>query len=110
MREGRVVVEGCRGSSAWERPAQAAELAVRTAAHAYAAGALTVLRTDGAAPRWTVTVAHTAGRLWRVAVAQGASLPPRPESCGSALGSPARLDVVSVRELRTAVVAGPAPC
>ncbi|WP_200418500.1 sucrase ferredoxin [Streptomyces sp. Y2F8-2] len=110
VREGRVVVEGCRGSSAWERPAQAAELAVRTTAHEYAAGALTVLRTDGAAPRWKVTVAHTDGRLWRVVVAQGASLPPRPESCGSVLGSPARMDVVSVRQLRTAVAAHPAHC
>lgn len=110
VREGRVVVEGCRGGSAWERPAQAAELAVRTAAHEYAADALTVVRTDGAAPRWEVTVAHTDGRLWRVLVAQGSSLPPRPESCGSVLGSPARMDVVSVRELLTAVVADPARC
>ncbi|MEU6369182.1 sucrase ferredoxin [Streptomyces sp. NPDC046931] len=110
VREGRVVVEGCRGSSAWERPAQAAELAVRTSAHEYAADALTVVRTDGAAPRWEVTVAHTDGRLWRVLVAQGASLPPRAESCGSALGSPARMDVVSVRELRSAAVADPAHC
>ncbi|MGP4047914.1 sucrase ferredoxin [Streptomyces sp. 2A115] len=104
VREGRVVTEGCRGSSAWERPGQAAELAVRTAAHEAAAGALSVLRTDGAAPRWEVTVAHADGRLWRVTVAQGAGLPPRPESCGSALGSPARMDVMAVRELpRTAV-------
>ncbi|MGV9564699.1 sucrase ferredoxin [Streptomyces sp. NPDC003480] len=110
VREGRVVVEGCRGGSAWERPAQAAELAVRTSAREYAADALTVVRTDGAAPRWEVTVAHTDGRLWRVLVAQGASLPPRPESCGSGLGSPARMDVVSVRELHAAVVADPAHC
>jgi hypothetical protein len=110
VREGRVVVEGCRGSSAWERPAQAAELAVRTAAHEYAADALSVLRTDGAAPRWEITVAHTDGRLWRVVVEQDASVPPRPESCGSVLGSPARMDVVSVRELRAAVVADPAHC
>ncbi|MEE1665862.1 sucrase ferredoxin [Streptomyces sp. WAC07094] len=110
VRDGRVVVEGCRGSSAWERPAQAAELAVRTAAHEYAADALTVVRTDGTAPRWEVTVAHTDGRLWRVLVAQGASLPPRPDSCGSPLGSPARMDVVSVRELLTTVVGGPAHC
>jgi hypothetical protein len=34
-------------------------------------------------------------------VAQGAALPPRPESCGAAvLGSPARMDVVAVREVR----------
>ncbi|WP_405543180.1 sucrase ferredoxin [Streptomyces phaeochromogenes] len=104
VREGRVVTEGCRGSSAWERPGQAAELAVRTAAHEDAAGALSVVRTEGSAPRWEVTVAHTDGRHWLVTVAQGAALPPRPESCGSALGSPARMDVMAVRELsRTAV-------
>jgi hypothetical protein len=98
VREGRVVTEGCRGRSAWERPGQAAELAVRTATGDYAADALSVVRTDGTAPRWEVTVAHTDGRVWRVIVAQGASLPSRPESCGSALGSPARMDVVAVRE------------
>ncbi|MFE2882043.1 sucrase ferredoxin [Streptomyces sp. NPDC059272] len=104
VQEGRVVVEGCRGASAWERPGQAAELAVRTAADEYATDALSVVRTDGAAPRWEVTVAHTDGRHWRVIVAQGASLPPRPESCGAAvLGSPARMDVVAVRELTTAL-------
>ena len=73
MQEGRIVVEGCRGSSAWERPGQAAELAVRTATGEYAAEALTVVRTEGAAPRWEVTVAHTDGRMWRVVVAQGAA-------------------------------------
>lgn len=31
VQEGRVVTEGCRGRSAWERPGQAAELAVRQA-------------------------------------------------------------------------------
>ncbi|BFO15955.1 sucrase ferredoxin [Streptomyces sp. KM77-8] len=97
--EGRVVVEGCRGLSAWERPGQAAELAVRRAVGEYAAEALSVVRTDGTAPRWEVTVAHADGRRWVVEVAQGASLPPRPESCGSVLGSPARMDVVGVREL-----------
>jgi hypothetical protein len=100
VQEGRIVVEGCRGNSAWERPGQAAELAVRTATGEYAAQALTVIRTQGAAPRWEVTVAHTDGRRWHVVVAQGASLPPRAESCGaSVLGSPARMDVVAVREL-----------
>jgi hypothetical protein len=107
VREGRVVTEGCRGNSAWERPGQAAELAVRTAAREHTADALSVVHTDGEAPRWEVTVAHTDGRVWRVVVAQGASLPPRPESCGSALGSPARMDVVSVRELIPAALALP---
>ncbi|MFE0177264.1 sucrase ferredoxin [Streptomyces sp. NPDC059002] len=99
VRTGRVVTEGCRGSSAWERPGQAAELAVRTSTGEDAAGALSVVHTDGAAPRWQVTVAHADGRRWRVVVAQGASLPPRPESCGAALASPARMDVVTVREI-----------
>lgn len=104
--EGRIVIEGCRGSSAWERPGQAAELAVRTAVHETAADVLSVVRTEGAAPRWDVTVAHVDGRHWRVVVAQGASLPPRPESCGtSILGAPARMDVVAVRELTTAALA-----
>ncbi|MER7403565.1 sucrase ferredoxin [Streptomyces sp. NPDC000070] len=98
-REGRIVMEGCRGSSAWERPGQAAELAVRTRTGEYAAEALSVVRTAGAAPRWEVTVAHADGRRWQVEVAQSAALPPRPESCGAAvLGSPARMDVVAVRE------------
>ncbi|MFB0615453.1 sucrase ferredoxin [Streptomyces sp. AGS-58] len=105
VREGRVVVEGCRGCSAWDRPGQAAELAVRSAAAEYRAGVLSVVRTDGAAPRWKVTVVHADGRRWRVTVAQGASLPPRPESCGAAvLGAPARMDVTDVRALsRTAL-------
>lgn len=107
VREGRVVTEGCRGNSAWDRPGQAAELAVRTAAGEHAAGVLTVVRTDGTAPRWEVTVAHADGRLWRVVVAQGTSLPPRPESCGSPLGSPARMDVVAVRQLASTAVAVP---
>lgn len=64
-----------------------------------------MVRTEGAAPRWEVTVAHADGRMWRVIVAQGASLPPRPESCGSALGSPARMDVVAVRQLEATAVA-----
>ncbi|MDO0925367.1 sucrase ferredoxin [Streptomyces sp. TG1A-8] len=106
-REGRVVVEGCRGCSAWERPGQAAELAVRSASGEYAAGALAVVRTEGGAPRWEVTVAHADGRRWRVTVARGAALPPRPETCGAAvLGAPARMDVVAVRELRTTALAG----
>ncbi|UXY38274.1 sucrase ferredoxin [Streptomyces albidocamelliae] len=104
--EGRVVVEGCRGCSAWERPGQAAELAVRSAAREYRAGELSVVRTDGAAPRWEITVAHADGRRWRVTVAQGASLPPRPESCdASVLGTPARMDVVALREVRPTALA-----
>lgn len=106
VQEGRVVVEGCRGCSAWERPGQAAELAVRSAAGEYRAGVLSVVRTDDTAPGWEVTVRHADGRRWRVTVARGTSLPPRPESCGAAvLGAPARMDVVEVRELRPTALA-----
>jgi hypothetical protein len=107
VQQGRIVVEGCRGSSAWERPGQAAELAVRAAALEDAADALRVEATVGAAPRWQVTVAHADGRRWRVEVAQVASLPPRPESCGaSVLGSPGRMEVVALHELHTAALTG----
>ncbi len=106
VQEGRVVTEDCRGCSAWERPGQAAELAVRRAVREDAAQVLSVVRTEGEAPHWEVTVAHVDGRRWRVEVAQGASRPPRPESCGSALGSPARMDVLDVRALTPASLAG----
>ncbi|MBO1335767.1 sucrase ferredoxin [Streptomyces sp. VRA16 Mangrove soil] len=101
-RAGRVVLDGCRGSSAWERPGQAAELAVRRAAQEYRADSLTVVRTEafeGDTPHWKVTVAHADGRRWQVTVDRGTSAPPRPESCGAALGSPARMDVAAVREV-----------
>lgn len=107
VQDGRIVVDGCRGCSAWERPGQAAELAVRSATGEDAAEALSVVRTTGGAPRWEVTVAHRDGRHWQVVVDQGASLPARPESCGaSVLGSPARMDVVAVRELAGTALVG----
>lgn len=98
-REGRIATTGCRGRSAWERPAQAAELAVRDLTGEERADALDVTAAEGAAPRWTVTVAHTDGRAWQAVVEQGAAEQPRPESCGRAPGSPARMDVVSVAPL-----------
>ncbi|MFE1912447.1 sucrase ferredoxin [Streptomyces anandii] len=107
VREGRVVLDGCRGRTAWERPGQAAELAVRAAADEYRADVLTVLRADGAAPRWEVTVAHADGRRWRVTVRQTAAAPSRAESCGaSVLGGPALMDVVALREVTATRLAG----
>ena len=107
VQDGRIVLDGCRGSSAWERPGQAAELAVRRAVGEDATEALAVVATHGGAPRWEVTVAHRDGRHWQVVVDQGASLPARPESCGtSVLGSPARMDVVAVRELAGTALVG----
>jgi hypothetical protein len=54
---------------------------------------------DGDGTAWTVAVAHRDGRAWRVAVVRRASGPPRPESCGAALGTPARMDVEDVHEV-----------
>ncbi|MGW8703372.1 sucrase ferredoxin, partial [Streptomyces eurythermus] len=106
-RDGQVLLEDCRGRSAWDRPGQAAELAVRSATAECTADALHVVRTEGAAPRWEVTVAHADGRAWRVTVDQGAAQPPRPESCGvEVLGTPARMEVVGIRALWTAALAG----
>jgi len=103
VRAGRVALDGCRGRTAWERPGQAAELAVRRALGEERAEVLDVTGIEGAAPRWEVTVAHRDGRRWHVTVAQGAAVPPRPDSCGaSVLGTPARMDVVAVRELAVA--------
>ncbi|WP_327352939.1 sucrase ferredoxin [Streptomyces sp. NBC_01304] len=109
VRDDRIVTEGCRGNSAWERPGQAAELAVRSATGEDRAGTLSVVlvaagHTESGhmgadtTPVWEVTVTHVDGRRWQVTVAQGASLPPRPESCGAALASPPRMDVVAVSE------------
>ncbi|GHF24166.1 sucrase ferredoxin [Streptomyces mashuensis] len=101
-REGRVATANCRGRSAWDRPGQAAELAVRALTGEDGADALDVTATvavpvaDGSAPRWSVTVAHSDGRAWRVEVEQGAAAPARPESCGKALATPARMDVVAL--------------
>ncbi|MEV5509316.1 sucrase ferredoxin [Streptomyces orinoci] len=98
-RRGLMVTADCRGRSCWERPAQAAELAVRRLTGERAAEALDVTGSEGAAPRWAVTVAHRDGRSWQVVVEQGTAEPPRPESCGRAPATPARMDVVGLTPL-----------
>nr|WP_206323248.1 sucrase ferredoxin [Streptomyces sp. HNM0574] len=102
---GRIVTDGCRGRSVWDRPGQAADLAVRARTGETRAGALTVTGTDpvlpgddGEAHAWDVRVAHTDGRNWRVRI----SAAPTPESatsvasCGAAPGVPAPLHIDSV--------------
>ncbi|MEV5597942.1 sucrase ferredoxin [Streptomyces sp. NPDC052496] len=133
-RDGRILLDHCRGRSAWERPAQAADLAVRELIREDRADAIDVVhsapvpppddggddapegggdpyreapasaspavgRRDAAAPTWAVTVAHSDGRSWRVTVQQRADGTPAPVSCGSPLGRPARMAVLSVRPL-----------
>jgi hypothetical protein len=95
-RRGRIVLDGCRGRSAWEPPGQAADLAVRALTGEDLADAVAVVRTDEAPGGWSVHVAHRDGRTWRVAVARTVALPPRPESCGAALGTPAGVEVTGV--------------
>ncbi|MFI0899714.1 sucrase ferredoxin [Streptomyces sp. NPDC020983] len=89
---GRVVLDGCRGRSFWDRPGQAADLAVRALTGEDREGALAVSRTVPEGPeRWTVRVGHVDGRAWDVDVFRTAAQPPRPESCGGALGTPAAI-------------------
>ncbi|MEU3961815.1 sucrase ferredoxin [Streptomyces buecherae] len=117
-RRGRVVADGARGRSAWDRPGQAADLAVRRQTGEDRADALTVsdvvaqpVRPTSHAAHdtvpangsgWTVTVTHADGRAWRVLLSQSPSDPPRPESCGATLGTPTRFEVVSIHPLPAA--------
>ncbi|RSO03044.1 sucrase ferredoxin [Streptomyces sp. WAC 06783] len=108
-RSGRVLLDHCRGRSAWERPAQAADLAVRELIREDRADALDAVRTEAVSPSgagdapvtpaWAVTVAHRDGRSWRVTVEQRTDGAPAPASCGLPLGRPARMAVLSVRAL-----------
>lgn len=109
-RTGRMVRDGCRGRSAWDRPGQAADLAVRELTGEDRAAALVAEPTEAVAggAGWTVRVTHQDGRAWEVAVAQAASEPPRPESCGAALGTPARMEVRAIRRRPGAAQAAPA--
>ncbi|MFF2924352.1 sucrase ferredoxin [Streptomyces celluloflavus] len=114
--DGRITLDHCRGRSTWDRPAQAADLAVRKLIREERADALDVIRTDavrpepvradgpapgsrtlaGSCPGWTVSVAHSDGRTWRVTVEQRADGAPAPASCGAPLGPPARMAVTSI--------------
>lgn len=98
LQEGRVVADNCRGRSCWDRPGQAAELAVRALTGEDGCDALTVTAAEAAdgdeaggergaggdarAP-WTVTVAHVDGRRWHVTVEEDAAGPGLPASCGA---------------------------
>ncbi|MFT2018858.1 sucrase ferredoxin [Streptomyces sp. 796.1] len=112
-RRGRIVTDGARGRSAWDRPGQAADLAVRRHIDEQHADALTVTglahrplpaefaAAQPAATGWTATVQHTDGRGWQVTLAQLPAELPRPESCGAAPGTPARFDVLAIDPLAT---------
>jgi hypothetical protein len=86
-RSGRMVLDGCRGRSAYDRPGQAADLAVRALTGEDRAEALTATGTR---------VRHIDGRAWDVRVTGTRPGPPRPESCGAALGAPVRMEVTGI--------------
>jgi hypothetical protein len=96
---GRVLLEGCRGRSAWERPEQAAELAVRAETGEDRAEALTVraLPPDETPARHRVRVEHRDGRAWTADVARTVTGDARPESCGAAPAPATRFEVVRLR-------------
>ncbi|MGW3490075.1 sucrase ferredoxin [Streptomyces sp. NPDC001054] len=92
---GRVLLDGCRGRSVWERPEQVAELAVRAAAGEERAEALTVRALppgEGSAPL-QVRVDHADGRRWTAEVVREVAEDARPESCGAAPALTARFEV-----------------
>ncbi|UGY94036.1 sucrase ferredoxin [Streptomyces gobiensis] len=99
VRDGRVVVERCRGRSAWERPGQAAELAVRELTGENGADALTVADTEEHDGGWVVTVTHRDGRSWLVSVTASTDAPPAAASCGAALAVQPRMEIAAITTL-----------
>ncbi|MCK1798710.1 sucrase ferredoxin [Streptomyces sp. XM4193] len=102
LRDGRLVTDRCRGRSAWDRPGQAAELAVRELTGEDGVDALRVTDTRGSAQdaeAWAVNVTHTDGRRWRVNVVACADAPPLAASCGAALSRQPRMEAVAVAQL-----------
>ncbi|MFF2810647.1 sucrase ferredoxin [Streptomyces sp. NPDC058000] len=125
-RSGRIALDQCRGRSMWNRPAQAADLAVRELLRERRADALDVVRTDSVRPEpgdthgrtsrggptadavrsWAITVAHADGRAWRVVIDQRADGAPAPASCGAPLGPPTRMAVASTTALADSAATG----
>ncbi|GAB2890968.1 sucrase ferredoxin [Streptomyces mayteni] len=97
--DGQLVTEGCRGRSAWDRPGQAAELAVREATGEHGLDALAVLADRG---RDGIVVGHTDGRRWRVTVAEHTAGEPAPASCGALFETRPRIAVTDIVTLPSA--------
>lgn len=97
VREGRVVTTGCRGRSTWERPGQAADLAVREHTGESRADALTVTAVQTAGAHWSVAVTHADGRRWRVTIAAEAGTP-TPTSCGAEPDVPTHMRALRVEK------------
>ncbi|MDJ1130864.1 sucrase ferredoxin [Streptomyces iconiensis] len=104
VRDKRVLTEGCRGRSAWGRPGQAADLAVRERTGESGADAVSVrhVSAEPGVPHWAVTVAHADGRHWRVRVVERTDGPPVPASCGGIPAGPARMEIAGIDEVARA--------
>ena len=105
LHDGRLVGEHCRGRSAWDRPGQAAELAVRDATGERGLDAIAVLAERATGDTHEVTVGHTDGRRWRVTVATRAGAEPAPASCGAVAGPQHRMAVIDVTAVSQAAPA-----
>ncbi|MEZ0069186.1 hypothetical protein ABIA32_005230 [Streptacidiphilus sp. MAP12-20] len=109
-RAGLIMPEWCRGRTFWDRPGQAAELAVR---RSYAVEGVDELVIEQVADTtrhpedqpdgWTVRVAHLDGRAWQARVRRTAADPARPESCLKAPTHPDRFDVITLEPLHGAL-------
>ncbi|MGW8356508.1 sucrase ferredoxin [Streptomyces wedmorensis] len=98
--QGDVPLEGCRGRTTWQRPGQAADLAIRALtgyrpADALTVEAITATRTD----HWTVTVRNQNGHAWRVDVTQHHDDEPRPTSCTGTPQTTTRMSAQSVQPI-----------
>lgn len=87
--KGRFTGANYRGRSTFSGPGQAAEAAVRAIVAPSALDDLDVAAVTATDDGWRVTVIHLDGRRWNVTVAQRATSPTRPESCGGAVKEPA---------------------
>ncbi|MGH3341889.1 MAG: sucrase ferredoxin [Carbonactinosporaceae bacterium] len=104
-RAGRVALHGYRGRSTWQRPGQAAEIAVRRMTSVVALDALDArVVAEPEAGRHLVEVTHVDGRSWRVHVRTGAGTGTRPESCGADPSCPVTQVVTDVEPLWAAPV------
>lgn len=80
--DGYAVLTGLRGRTAWTKPGQVAEIAVRNEIGENRLDAVVVTGQTSTTGGYVVTVAHTDGRAWSVSVAADIADPPRPDSCG----------------------------
>ena len=80
--DGYAVLSGIRGRSAWTKPGQVADIAVRESIEEDRLDVLSVTGESATADGYEVTVEHTDGRVWTVWVDAATADPPRPDSCG----------------------------